>query len=83
MLDRDISASRKVDSETSRKVAFPINCSSRPGIRLDAQFVVDSLDDSLAGAEVPLGGLYGSVSKQKLNLLKFSTSCVAVFYRLS
>jgi hypothetical protein len=50
-----------------------VNCSAPPGIRLDAELVVDSVRYPLAGAEVSFRGLYRPVSKQELDLLKLST----------
>jgi hypothetical protein len=60
------------------EVGFSVNCSARPGIRLDAQLVVDSVHYSLAGTEVPFRGLYRPVSKQELNLLSDLSVTVGV-----
>ena len=55
------------------KVSFAVTSSARGGVRLDAQFVVDGVHDPLPGPQIPVRGLHGLVSKQELNLLKFST----------
>jgi hypothetical protein len=58
--------------DSACKVGFSVNCSARPRMRLDAQLIVDGLDDPLPGAKVPLGSIYGPVSEQELNRLKLS-----------
>ena len=40
---------------------------------LESEFVVHGLAESLLAAEITFGGLNRCVSKQELNLLKFST----------
>ena len=58
---------------TACEVSFAVTSSSRRGIGLNAQLVIDGVHDPLPRAKIPLRGLHRAMSEQELDLLKLPT----------